>query len=196
MKLQSIVALFSITILTACATTPVKISTATALPPSPTIKPASTKISQPTQTSIPSPTFTSVPSERLEGDNISGTYKVDRTDGGECVIKVILEPLTPIEQISFELFCIRGAPSYNSGGALGKLLFGHNMAVYAPNRSCNIVLEFRNDEIEVTQIGLDFDCGFGHTVYADGIYKLIDNKPPVIGCMRQDNPCGLPVPIP
>ncbi len=204
MKLKNIVAFFLIITLTACAITPAAISVETALPiatalsPSPTIKLTPTKISAITLTQTPfsTLTFTPVPSKRPEGDKISGTYKVNKADGGECVIKVILELLAPFEQIDFELFCILGEPSYNSGGALAKLLFAHNMAVYAPDRSCNIVLEFRNDEIEVTQIGSDFDCGFGHAVYADGIYKLIDNKPPIIGCMRQDNPCGLSVPIP
>jgi len=165
---------------------------------SPSFTPTRTPTMLPTQTqsSVPVSTFTPIPLVRPEQDNISGTYQLKRSDGGECVIKVIFEPTSPIDKIGFELFCIRGAPSYNSGRALANVLLAHNMAVYSPNTTCSIVLEFLDDEIAVTQIGLDSDCGFGHTVYADGTYQLIDNKPPVLGCMRLDNPCNLPVPIP
>ena len=159
-----------------------------------------TRLPTPTRTATttpsPSPTFTPVPAERAEYDNISGTYKVVRSDGGWCIIKVILEQHAQEDVIGFELFCIRGAPSYNSGSALGRLLSGHDVAVFSPNKKCSIVLIFKPNRIEVTQIGMDFDCGFGGTVYADGTYILIDDKPPVLGCMRGDNPCNLPQAIP
>jgi hypothetical protein len=94
------------------------------------------------------------------------------------------------------LFCIKGEPSYNSGSAIGRLLFAHDTAVFAPNPKCSIVFDFNPNTIDVKQIGLDFDCGFGHGVYADGTYLLINDKPPVIGCMRMGNPCNLEYPIP
>jgi hypothetical protein len=196
-----VVILSIVALLGACTCAPATIPTDY---PAKTISPVKTRTvtrsPAPTRTATPTPstrpTFTPVPAERPEYDNISGTYKVVRSDGGWCIIKIILEQHAPEDVIGFELFCIRGAPSYNSGSALGRLLSGHNMAVFSPNQKCSIVLIFKPNSIDVTQIGMDFDCGFGHTVYADGIYQLIDDRPPVIGCMRGDNPCNLPVPIP
>jgi hypothetical protein len=108
-----------------------------------------------------------------------------------------LEPPTEaFDQISFELVCSRGTPSYNSGYAFSKIHMADSIAVHSPNDACSIVFEFQDNLIKVTQIGLDSDCGFGHGVYASGIYSLIDDSPPVLGCMRLDNPCGLPISTP
>jgi hypothetical protein len=159
-----------------------------------TRSPAPTKTATPTPS--PPPTFTPVPAERPTYDSISGTYKAVSSDGGWCVIKIILEQYAPSTVIGFEIFCIRGAPSYNSGSGMARLLFAHHMAVFSPSQKCSIVMFFKPNRIEVTQIGMDFDCGFGGNVYSGGIYTLIDDKPPVIGCMRGDNPCNLPHPIP
>lgn len=143
------------------------------------------------------PSTSSSLSENPELDQISGTYEQDKGDGGICTVKVILEPrINPIDEISFELFCVRGAPSYNNGYAMAKILMAHNLAVYSPNDRCSIVFEFGEDELVVTQIGMDFDCGFGHSVYADGVYLRTDEEPPLLGCMRMDNPCGLETPTP
>ena len=46
--------------------------------------------------------------------------------------------------------------------------------------------------ITLTQLGMDFDCGFGHAVYADGIYKLVDPKPPILGCLGVGDHCAEP----
>jgi hypothetical protein len=143
-----------------------------------------------TKTSIPTDTQTILPNTRAEYDKVSGTYKLIRSDGSGCTILILLEPrMDPFDKISFELFCIRGAPSYNSGHAIDMILLSNDMAVYSPSDTCNIVFQFFPTSIIVNQIGLDFDCGFGHAVYADGVYTLTDNKPPRLGCLALNNPC-------
>jgi hypothetical protein len=205
MKHQTIIFCVFVFGLTSCVLMPAKTPTETipyivVTPLSPTriLEPASTKPLLPgvTWTPSPSPTYTQVPAARSEHDHISGTYRTDRPNGAGCFIKVILEPFTmPFDNISFELLCNLGAPSYNSGYTMSTVLMADNLAVFSHNDKCSIVLEFREDELKVTQIGRDFDCGFGHGIYADGIYSLVNLKPPMWGCMRMDNPCNLtPVP--
>jgi hypothetical protein len=89
-----------------------------------------------------------------------------------------------------------------------KVLLSENLAVYsAPeeyfynvqNESvapCHIVFQFEKNAIKATQLGMDFDCGFGHGVYANGVYKLVDPKPPVIGCLSIWNECAADYPLP
>jgi hypothetical protein len=208
MRYKYIVAFFTALILVSCTSvstqipTEMMVPTDTFLPPSPTLtlEPTLTMTPSPTQppTVIPTLTFAPVPSERADYDNISGTYKFNRGDGGECDLKINFEPsIKPYFEISFELACIRGAPSYNSGWAMGKILMNDNVAVYARPSSvsdsiCNIVFQFDNNQVKVTQLGMDYDCGFGHAVYADGLYTLVDAKPPSLGCLgvlELDNPC-------
>jgi hypothetical protein len=202
MSYKRILTIVSFFFLSACSgaigNAPTRISITT-----PTITPiilvtTSSDTPEPTNTPNSQPSTTSTPPlpQRSKFDNISGTYKVTNSDGGECVIKVAFEQIDPIKKINFEVFCIRGAPSYDAGWTNAQLLYGHDMAVYAPSPDCNIVLQFHDNQIDVTQIGLDYKCGFGATVYTDGIYKLIDDKPPVIGCMNEINSCNLEEPIP
>jgi hypothetical protein len=99
---------------------------------------------------------------------------------------------------AFELSCNRGAPSYNLGYAYGRFALANHIGVYHVSYwsegECNIVFTFETESVHVEQIGLDFDCGFGHGVYADGDYSLVDDRPPVLGCMYPENPCT-PTPV-
>jgi hypothetical protein len=164
-----------------------------------TIKPSmtitNTKIiptKKPSRTITETYTQTQLPSGRANYDKVSGSYGIDRSDGGYCRLLIVMEPRDePFDKISFELFCIRGAPSYNSGYAMELIYLSNNIAVYTPSDKCNIVFQFYPASVYVTQIGLDFDCGFGHAVYADGSYSLLSRTIPRLGCMRLDNPCNL-----
>jgi hypothetical protein len=217
MKLKNF-ATFLITLtLVSCIAAPIQVptiapsQTSTFLSPSPTITPKPTLTKTPfstkTPTLIPTSTFAPMPSERPSYDKISGMYKLQR-GSGECNLKVVFEPTVPSYEISFELFCNRGAPSYNGGYAMGKILMVDNIAVYSPrifpDSVCDIVFQFNGNKVKVTQLGMDFDCGFGHAVYVDGIYTLVDIKAPTLnslewGCMgwlELDSPCLQPTPTP
>ena len=118
-----------------------------------------------------------------------------------CLLNVVLEPNNQIfDEIGFELYCNHGAPAYNSGVGAGKILIVDNIAVYTPQWGlfpeveCNIVFQFEENAIKVTQLGSDFDCGFGHGVFASGYYELVDDHPPFLGCIfsaQTDDRCKI-----
>jgi hypothetical protein len=113
------------------------------------------------------------------------------------VVKVMVEsPVPSLDRVGIEIFCMLAAPSYNSGWAMDRVQVVDNTAVISPGSGCSLVFDFSVDQVEVTQIGAPADCGFGANVYVDGVYRSIDKKPPVLGCMRLDNPCNVPVATP
>jgi hypothetical protein len=91
---------------------------------------------------------------------------------------------------------------------MAKILIDDNIAVYSPkvfpDSVCSIVFQFDKNRVKVTQLGMDFDCGFGHGVYADGIYKRIDAKSSNFGSLEWgclniwelDDRCLTPTPTP
>jgi len=172
-------------------------STSTSLPPSPTQTLTAKEIYSLIPTIPPTPTFIPPPLERADYDEISGTYRFERGEYNGCVLNVVLEPT---QEIGFDLFCMRGAPSYNSGYGIGKILISNNVAVYSPSffydtdAVCDIVFQFEKDKVTVTQLGTGFDCGFGHAVYADGVYELVATKPPQLGCLFGEVPCPASTP--
>jgi hypothetical protein len=69
---------------------------------------------KPSRTTTETYTPTQLPSGRATYDKVSGSYGIDHSDGGYCRLLVVMEPRDePFDRISFELFCIRGAPSWN-----------------------------------------------------------------------------------
>jgi hypothetical protein len=63
----------------------------------------------------------------------------------------------------------------NIGEALGEAAIEGNVAIFIPGDTtrCKISLTFLTNRMEVTQEGLDADCGFGHNVMATGTYRRI-----------------------
>jgi hypothetical protein len=173
--------------------------------------PLPTPIPSSTETFIPTGTFAPVPSERPTGDQISGTYKVDRGDSGYCALRAALQPLhvSSYEEVVVELFCFRGSPPYISGYAPPrKVVLSDNLAVYpAPegyfygardnwDTDCYLVLQFEKDTIKVKPLGLHFNCRSWHAAYADGVYQLVDLQPPVLGCLSIWESCSALYPVP
>lgn len=79
----------------------------------------------------------------------------------------------------------KGAPSYNSGSFVDTLNYTENKAIYTDPESdstCKITLEFDKKGITVKEETADYNsgCGFGHAVVADGFYKRISNKTPIL----------------
>ena len=198
------------TLPTASSTSTVKPSLTSTSTVVPTFTESPTATESPLDTPIPTRTFAPVPLERPAGDLISGTYKYERGDGGYCAIRAVLQPfVSPYYEVAIELFCVRGPPSYNGGYAPPqKILMSDNIAVYSVSEDsyfyiegwadapCHLVFQFGDGTITVTQLGLDFSCGFGHTVYADGVYTLIDPKPPHLGCLDIFDYCAEFYPLP
>jgi hypothetical protein len=121
---------------------------------------------------------------------------------------VILEPPqpNPYRDMDFIIFCMSGSPTYDSGQGMGKIRIStsNNIAVYTPrflpsdDLLCHIIFQFEKESVIVTQIGSGLDCGFGHRVVAEGVYKLVDTKPPQMDCpfLYNEEACQTPTPKP
>ena len=111
-------------------------------------------------------------------ESLTGTYAVHWTRGARCALEILQ---LPGAKVRFQLYCNRGAPSYNSGVASGVIGVRNGAGVYATAEyggRCEIRFKFRGNRVTVTQQGSDSDCGFGHNVYCDGIYRVRSRKRP------------------
>ena len=70
--------------------------------------------------------------------------------------------------------------SVNLGSASGKATIEGNVAIFVPEdtQGCKITMTFLPGKLVVKQDGQDFDCGFGHNVYADGTYRKVRGGKP------------------
>jgi hypothetical protein len=71
------------------------------------------------------------------------------------------------------------ATTVNVGDALGEATIENNVAVFVPEAAgdCKITLTFLpNHELKVEQEG--GECGFGHNVRADGIFRKVNKRKP------------------
>jgi hypothetical protein len=68
----------------------------------------------------------------------------------------------------------------NIGEAIGEAEIEGNVAIFIPGETngCKITLTFLTNRMEVTQEGLDADCGFGHNVIATGTYRRVKGGKP------------------
>jgi hypothetical protein len=85
--------------------------------------------------------------------------------------------------ITFEVN--KGAPSYNSGSIVDTLNYKDNKAIYTDletDSTCKITFNFGNKGITVIEETADYNsgCGFGHAVVANGFFKRISNKVPIL----------------
>lgn len=114
--------------------------------------------------------------------NVGGTYSFgDNIEKGP-VGSVIVYPLTDTSALFFLDVC-RGAPSYNLGQLFGQMTIKDHIGVYdsqldGDDLNCLIKFEFDSDQLKVTTGEGSDDCGFGHTLYANNTYKLVDKSIP------------------
>ena len=109
---------------------------------------------------------------------LTGSYVLKRTKGAGGVL--LVKQVSP-NRIEFELNCNRGAPSYNMGIARATVDIKNGVAVYRTTEftgPCELKLAFKGTRVVVSQTGSDSDCGFGHGVYCDGVYRLKSRKAP------------------
>jgi hypothetical protein len=98
---------------------------------------------------------------------------------GEVRIKLIDK-----SKIAISLYVLKGAPSYSSGSFVDTLHYQNQHATYltSDDSSCKIEFLFNTKGLTITQYqqNLNFGCGFGHGVLADGYYPKISENIPVI----------------
>ena len=74
-----------------------------------------------------------------------------------------------------------GGDMANVGEAAGEAAITGDTAVFVPEDTaeCTITLKFLvGKKLKVSQKGTDADCGFGHNVSADGLYKKTSSAKP------------------
>lgn len=118
--------------------------------------------------------------------NPTGTYElvsktIKRVDDVYGAAGLIHVKEIAKKRIVVSFFKTYGAPGYNSGSFIDTLTLKDDIAIYRlkeDNLSCSITFKFTTKGIQVSQQS-DY-CGFGHGVYADGFYKKISSKVPII----------------
>jgi len=158
--------------------------------PTYTIEPIAinTETPSPTISNTPDLVFSTPPTSRPDYDSISGTYFLDDPEEDRsCTLLVSMEPVSYPQEIGIELACTCYSLTASQGYALEKVQIEDHIAVVSHNFSpeeppCYIVFSFRKDQVIVTQIGRDWNCGFGHGTNVGGTYLLDDDTPPTLGC--------------
>ena len=83
-------------------------------------------------------------------------------------------------KVQFDGIYMTVSKSPNMGYAMGEAIIDGNIATFKPadTERCEITLVFLPNKLKVMQDGSDFDCGFGHNVYATGTYRKIRGGKP------------------
>ncbi len=83
-------------------------------------------------------------------------------------------------KVQFDGIYMTVSKSPNMGYAMGEAIIDGNEATFKPpdSEQCTINIVFLPGKIKVSQKGSDFECGFGHNVYATGTYQKIRGGKP------------------
>jgi len=114
--------------------------------------------------------------------NPTGTYKMGSKTGYNGTIRV---KLLNRDTIAVSLYVCIGPPNYNSGSFVDTMIYQNHRAVYhhcESDTTCRIFFSFTGKGVSVEQVQPDPNsgCGFGHSVFADGDYRKVSAKVPVI----------------
>jgi len=118
---------------------------------------------------------------------VNGTYKMNFTGKfrrqsndmkilalGRGKIRVAFDLLYPYSMPNGEI-------SANMGSIEGEAAIEGDKAVFRSDEfgPCRITIRFLSPgSVKVVQEGTDFDCGFGHNVWATGTYRKVSSKKP------------------
>jgi hypothetical protein len=120
---------------------------------------------------------------------VGGTYSFEIVAGSDMSGSLLVYPLNNNAAL-FYLCIFRSAPSYNSGELWGEMTIENNVGIYKfddENGNCLLTFKFSAGQVEITTDEKCNNCGFGHGVYADHIYKLINKSIPEYYINRQDD---------
>jgi hypothetical protein len=114
--------------------------------------------------------------------NYGGNYSLGNNIEKERVGYLKIYPISSTILL-FHLELNRGAPSYNSGVAMGKIILNGNNGFYIEKdefMNCEIHFIFGPDYVQISQKENEYGCLFGANVIIDGLYKLKSNIVPLI----------------
>ncbi len=89
------------------------------------------------------------------------------------------------EEIIMTFIVNKGAPSYNSGSFVDTIPYKNNQSIYTCpeyDSTCKITFNFNEKGVNVWLETKKYNqgCGFGHAVDANGYYKKISTKTPIL----------------
>jgi hypothetical protein len=116
----------------------------------------------------------------VSGEEVTGTFR--DASGSEFSILALGKGKLRVSFSGVYNYKMRNSePMANVGEARGEAEIAGDTATLKPEdtQECTITLKFlRGGKVKVTQKGSDADCGFGHNVTADGMYKKISGAKP------------------
>ncbi len=118
---------------------------------------------------------------RFRTEKYSGLYSYGSNSAKGAVGSISL----CAESDSTILFYIdinRGAPSYNMGALYGRFKLKNDSGIFYMKydfavKGCKWKFKFLKEKLIIETID-EYDCGFGHAVYADGTFKRTSIKKP------------------
>lgn len=86
--------------------------------------------------------------------------------------------------ILFYLDLNAGPPSLSMGSLLGRVKIKKDTGLFLTSLddakdSCKFLLRFKKDALIIKTVNSQYNCGFGHRVFADGTFKRISWKNPL-----------------
>lgn len=116
----------------------------------------------------------------VSGAEVTGTFRAK--GGNEFSILALGKGKLRVAFIGvYSYKMANGEDMANTGEAFGTAEIEGDTAFFSPEETedCTITLKFLiGGKLQVKQEGSDADCGFGHNVFADGLYKKISGKKP------------------
>jgi len=112
--------------------------------------------------------------------SMQGTYYQDHGQGKTSPYRLLKIHYISPQNIRFYIDISTGAPAYNTGALYGRLKLNKKDGSYEylPVKDGDCKLTFIKKGNAITVKTISGDCGFGHDVYADGLYYLTDAKNP------------------
>lgn len=116
--------------------------------------------------------------------SVTGTWESgnERKGGGLLLLR------QTETKVDFQLELWQGGPAHNMGFMQGQFELKDGKANFIQEEGtfhCRIDFVFQGQQVTLTQLeGSDADCGFGHNVHADGVFRRTSSRPPVFQKLR------------
>ena len=119
------------------------------------------------------------PESNSKHSNFDGVYNYGDSTGDGPNGQVIIYTESN-ESVLFYISISRGAPSYNSGSLYDRITIKNRIGTFYKKyefeeHGCKWTFVFSYDTLTIKTIDLNYGCGFGGNVIADGIYKKVKN---------------------
>ncbi len=110
-----------------------------------------------------------------------GTYSFGKDIEKGAVGYLAVYPVSATKAL-FYLDVCRGAPSYNMGMLFGVMDIEGSTGTYENHQNewmdCSLQFVFAKKSVVIDYFDEKYNCGFGHAVYANNTYKLVDKEVP------------------